>query len=233
MMNDNKNKNQNKNQNNNGKNAANNNAAKGSNQFKAVKHTINALHSKLQNLNFNEELLPTDPNDDLYAKNNLDAFNIRISEFMTHANALQIQEGIKGNGILSMVRNLLGDNDVGNKNMGILTKAGYGEYGKIFKSNDNKYWEHMNRNDSEGYLYFCIANIICSVLMKSDESDKDVNAKIVKGKVNGQEVDDTGKAIETNNNNNKESVPIQKNSIAIPGISPDSFINEIYKYIRG
>lgn len=179
--------------------------------FEVVKHNIPTLEERLNSVDF-RHILPPDKNHKVYQIDGVEQFNQYMRSFANNAEkGLAIVNGTAGNGIVPIARNIVSqDNDAGKMMRDHLNKSNCKQICVMFNEGTDK-----NREHSDLYAYYSTA---WAVLKHS----KEVFSK--------QEQNADTKARE---GLNRESNDIQKESYQFPGVSPDSLINEIYKYIRG
>ena len=142
----------------------------------------------------------------------VEQFNQYMRSFANNAEkGLAIVKGTNGNGIVPIARNIVSqDNDAGKKMRDYLNAKNCKQICTMFNEGTDK-----NREYSDLYAYYSTS---WAILKRSKE---------VFTKQEGQEDTKAREGI------NRESNDIQKDSYQFPCVSPDSLINEIYKYIRG
>lgn len=178
----------------------------------AVKHSINELWSKINKIDLNSALLSTKYDADVYLKNSPENFNALSRKFAQNATGLQITHVHTGNGIASIIRHVLDTStDMGKKNVAILKQNNCTKIASLFAG--DKASENTNRNDADLFLLFAAAHGCAKALMGSEQTDKDFDTK--------------------RPNKEQKQANQQNNSYEYPNVSKDSFLNEIYKYIRG
>ena len=182
----------------------------GENPFEVVKHNIPTLEERLSSVDF-RNILPPDKNNKVYQVENVEQFNQYMRSFANNAKkGLDIVHGTNGNGIVPIARNIVSqDNDAGEMMRDHLNKSNCKKICVMFNEGTDK-----NRDHSDLYAYYATA---WAILKHSKEV------------FNKQEQKADTKARE---GLNRESNKIE-DSYQFPGVSPDSLINEIYKYIRG
>lgn len=182
----------------------------GENPFEVVKHNIPTLEERLSSVDF-RNILPPDKNNKVYDVENVEQFNQYMRSFANNAKkGLDIVHGTNGNGIVPIARNIVSqDNDAGEMMRDHLNKSNCKKICVMFNEGTDK-----NRDHSDLYAYYATA---WAILKHSKEV------------FNKQEQKADTKARE---GLNRESNKIE-DSYQFPGVSPDSLINEIYKYIRG
>lgn len=193
-------------------------------QFEKVKHNITTFEKKLNEVDLNK-ILPADPNDEIYKVTDPKAFNEKINSFATRANeGLTIHLGTEGNGIISMARNIVGNSlEIGKKIRKKLYESDCKKICTMFNEGTDK-----NREHSDLFAYYAAAWAILEPAKKAlTEGEQTEDTKLRQGHYEGNENDDSSE-----NQENKEGQE-KKESYQFPGVSPDSLINEIYKYIRG
>lgn len=182
----------------------------GENPFEVVKHNIPTLEERLNSVDFTH-ILPPDRNHKVYQVNGVEEFNQYMRSFANNAKkGLDIVHGTNGNGIVPIARNIVSqDNEAGEMMRDHLNKSNCKKICVMFNEGTDK-----NRDHSDLYAYYATA---WAILKHSKEV------------FNKQEQKADTKARE---GLNRESNKIE-DSYQFPGVSPDSLINEIYKYIRG
>lgn len=178
--------------------------------FEVVKHNIPTLEERLNSVDF-RHILPPDKNHKVYQIDGVEQFNQYMRSFANNAEkGLAIVKGTAGNGIVPIARNIVSqDNDAGEKMRDHLNKSNCKKICVMFNEGTDK-----NRDYSDLYAYYSTAWAILK------------HSKEVFTKQEGQEDTKAREGL------NRESDTI-KDSYQFPGVSPDSLINEIYKYIRG
>lgn len=179
--------------------------------FEIVKHNIPTLEERLNSVDFTH-ILPPDKNHKVYQIDGVEQFNQYMRSFANNAEkGLAIVKGTNGNGIVPIARNIVSqDNDAGKKMRDYLNAKNCKQICTMFNEGTDK-----NREYSDLYAYYSTS---WAILKRSKE---------VFTKTEGEEDTKAREGI------NRESNDIQKDSYQFPGVSPDSLINEIYKYIRG
>ena len=210
------------------------------NEVAATKHTINVLlatvSKNMESLNFND-LLPTNYKNNIYNLNDPSAFNKNEENFAT---SIIIDKVSNGNGIYAMLKQLITNKAI----------AGALENANIKKCIEQINYLHSEKGNKESpdrnmFLYFGVIRAICFTLNKLDDDIKEIDVKDTNNSQrNNKKIGSTGKknledAAKTkqegdkpNNSGQNNDKPIQQTSY-IPEFSPDSLINEVYKYIRG
>lgn len=210
------------------------------NEAAAKQHTINFLLNTvgktMEVLDFNN-LLPTNYENEIYNLNEPEKFNEQEQKF---ANSIKIKNVESGSGIYAVLKRLITNKDIATA---------------LKNKNINKCMEQINYFHSEKgnkqspdrnmFLYFGVIRALCTTLNSLDTNlkDIDVNNTNTKQKDNSASgsggVENLQAAAETkqegdkpNNSGQNNDKPNQQASY-IPEFSPDSLINEIYKYIRG
>lgn len=205
-------------------------------KLEPIKHSINQLGKSIESVNFNTDMLPTDINAEYYNAKNPQEMNSNIQSFAGRApSGLSIDKGDNGNGIVSITRNLLQIkfSTNGAKNYDICKKFNGTEMANKFTTSDDK-----NRDNSDLYLYFAAAHCVWFILNGNvDKVFKDADTKLRKGKREADEIakngqTEGGETAEPAGGNNGNGKGVE-DSVIYPDVSPDSFLNEIYKYIRG
>ena len=178
--------------------------------FEVVKHNIPTLEERLNSVDF-AHILPPDKNHKVYKVDGVEQFNQYMRSFANNAEkGLAIVKGTDGNGIVPIARNIVSqDNDAGKMIRDHLNKSNCKKICVMFNEGTDK-----NRDTSDLYAYYATAWAILK------------HSKEVFSKKEGQEDTKAREGL------NRESDTI-KDSYQFPGVSPDSLINEIYKYIRG
>lgn len=180
------------------------------NPFEVVKHNIPTLEERLSSVDF-RNILPPDKNNKVYQVENVEQFNQYMRSFANNAKkGLDIVHGTAGNGIVPIARNIVSqDNEAGEMMRDHLNKSNCKKICVMFNEGTDK-----SRDHSDLYAYYATA---WAILKHSKEV------------FNKEEQKADTKARE---GLNRESNNIE-DSYQFPGVSPDSLINEIYKYIRG
>lgn len=178
--------------------------------FEVVKHNIPTLEERLDSVDF-RHILPPDKNHKVYQINSVEQFNQYMRSFANNAErGLAIVKGTAGNGIVPIARNIVSqDNDAGKIMRDHLNSSGCKQICAMFNEGTDK-----NREHSDLYAYYATSWAILK------------HSKEVFTRREGEE--DTKERAGLN----RESDNI-KESYQFPGVSPDTLINEIYKYIRG
>lgn len=210
------------------------------NEAAATKHTINVLlatvSENMKSLNFND-LLPTNYENDIYNLNAPDIFNKNEENF---ARSIRLDKVSGGNGIYAMLKQLITNETIADALKNANIKKCMEQINYLHSEKGNK--ESPDRNM---FLYFGVIRAICSTLNNLDDDIKEIDVRDTNNdKRNGNKTGSTGKknledAAETKQEGDKPNNSVQNNdkpqqqASYIPEFSPDSLINEIYKYIRG
>lgn len=184
----------------------------------AVAHSINELWNRIQKIDLNSALLSTKWNADEYVKNDPENFNALSRKFAQNSTGLQITHVDTGNGIASIIRHVLDtSHDYGKKNIELLKSKKCTKLASFFSGNGAS--ENTKRNDSDLFILFAAAHGCAKALVNAESTEKDVDTKRL------------GK--EQKEQQPNETKPKEDASYQYPNVSKDSFLNEIYKYIRG
>ena len=210
------------------------------NEVAATKHTINVLlatvSKNMESLNFND-LLPTNYENNIYNLNDPSAFNKNEENF---AKSIRIDKVSGGNGIYAMLKQLITNETIAGALKNANIKKCIEQINYLHSEKGNK--ESPDRNM---FLYFGVIRAICFTLNNLSDDIKELDVRNTNNdQRNDNKTGSTGErnledAAETkqegdkpNNSGQNNDKPIQQTSY-IPEFSPDSLINEIYKYIRG
>lgn len=210
------------------------------NEEAATKHTINVLLAtvgkNMESLNFNN-LLPTNYENDIYNLNDPSAFNKNEESF---ANSIRIDKVSAGNGIYAMLKQLISNETIA----GALNNA------NIKKCMEQINYLHSEKGNKESpdrnmFLYFGVIRAICFTLNNLNDDIKEIDVRNTNndqrnknktGTTGEKNLEDAAKTKQEgdkpNNSEQNNNKPKQQASY-IPEFSPDTLINEIYKYIRG
>lgn len=230
-------------------------------------HSVAVLIQKAGSLKLGEYLLPEKWNDPLYTSNNPQDFTQKTQRLLSNEEVgLSIDKGASGNGMVSIVRNLLNEqNSFGKYCISVVKKAGCSKLAEMVTHVGDGSSNTANRDLLVTYAACCaIANALNNGIDSKYNECKELSNKPIgkngpdKGRVfasekfdelskggegeqNQDEQPQNGNTKQGNNSeqggqpakNNNQNGTIVKQSVQYPDVSPDSFLNEIYKYIRG
>lgn len=211
-----------------------------------VKHNITELFNRLEKIDLNSAVLSTDPNADMYVKNDPKNFTDLQRKFALGNTGLSIAAPGKGNGIAAIIRHILEEQkNQGKKNIEILKKNNCTKLAAFFSGEGAS--QHTDRKDQDLFVLLAAA-WGCAYCLKKNLSNAEQNLDTKRedspdnqSGQNGENQDsqnqssgDQGAKNTGNQQNNSNNQGSQENaSVKYPDVSPDSFLNEIYKYIRG
>lgn len=206
-----------------------------------VKHNIQELFSRLEKINIHDSFLPSDPNAEIYTSNDPKKFTDRQREFALRSTGLSIASPKDGNGIAAILRHMLSElKNQGQKNNDILKQNNCVKLAAIFGADAS---QHTDRYNEDLFALLAAAWGCAKCLKKNlstseqnldtkrEDSNNDSSNQQTNDDSNNQSVDQNK---EQNSNNQQQEDNKQENySGNYPNVSTDSFLNEIYKYIRG
>lgn len=210
------------------------------NEVAATKHTVNVLLAtvgkNMESLNFND-LLPTNYENDIYNLNDPSAFNKNEENF---AKSIRIDKVSGGNGIYAMLKQLITNETI----------AGALKNANIKKCMEQINYLHSEKGNKESpdrnmFLYFGVIRAICFTLNNLSDDIKELDVRNTNndqrndnktgstGEKNLEDAAETKQEGDKPNNSEKNNNKPKQQASYIPEFSPDTLINEIYKYIRG
>ena len=210
------------------------------NEAAATKHTVNVLLAtvgkNMESLNFND-LLPTNYENDIYNLNDPSAFNKNEESF---AKSITIDKVSGGNGIYAMLKQLITNKTI----------AGALKNANIKKCMEQINYLHSEKGNKESpdrnmFLYFGVIRAICFTLNNLNDDIKELDVRNTNnaqrnnnktgstGEKNLEDAAETKQEGDKPNNSEKNNNKPKQQASYIPEFSPDTLINEIYKYIRG
>lgn len=198
----------------------------------AVKHSIKEVLERLAKIDLHNAFLPADPNADVYVKNDPANFTTLQREFALRSTGLSIASPKDGNGISAIMRHILSTvKNQGQKNNDILAKHGCSKLAAIFGEDAD---QHTDRKDEDLFVLIAAA-WGCANCLKTNLSEVEqlLDTKREDSESSQESNGQNGQTDGQNEGGNNANAPQQDASYQYPNVSADSFLNEIYKYIRG